>query len=52
MMFHEFECGVIINLSMIVEIDKTKRTMVTAGGVVWHLNDEEIDAIIKKILTE
>lgn len=49
MMFHEFECGVIINLSMIVEIDKTKRTMVMASGDVWKLNDEELDAIINRI---
>ena len=49
MMFHELECGVIINLSLIVEIDKSEMTMVMADGVVWNLNDEEINAIIKRI---
>lgn len=48
-MFHELECGVIINLSLIVEIDKSEMTMVMADGVVWNLNDEEINAIIKRI---
>ena len=49
MMFHELAGGVIINLSMIIEIDKNEGTMVTGDGAVWNLNDEEIDAIIKRI---
>ena len=49
MMFYELACGVIINLSMIIEIDKNEGTMVMADGVVWNLNDKEIDAIIKRI---
>lgn len=49
MMFYELACGVIINLSMIIEIDKNEGTMVMADGVVWHLNDKEIEAIIKRI---
>lgn len=49
MMFHELECGVIINLSMIVEIDNEEGKVSMANGSVWHLNDKDIDAIIKRI---
>ena len=49
MMFYEFECGLIINLSMIVEIDKEEGKVSMADGSVWRLNDKEIDAIIKRI---
>lgn len=48
-MFHELECGVIINLSTIVAIDKDEGTITMSNSEVWHLNDEEIDMIIKKI---
>lgn len=49
MMFYELVCGVIINLSMIVEIDKEEGKVSMANGSVWHLNDKDIDAIIKRI---
>lgn len=45
----ELECGVIINLSMIVQIDRGYGTIDMANGCVWHLNDSEIDAIVKRI---
>lgn len=49
MMFYELACGVIINLSMIVEIDKEEGKVSMADGSVWRLNDKDIDAIIKRI---
>ena len=48
-MFYELACGVIINLSTIVAIDKDEGKVSMADGSVWHLNDKEIDAINKRI---
>jgi hypothetical protein len=47
--FFELKGGIFINLSMIVELDKEQGTVELANGVIWHLTDDTITEIIKRI---